>query len=50
MIDIAWRAQRRLFKRWQRLYEERGKRSTVVTVAVGRELAAYCWEIATLTG
>jgi len=50
VIDIAWRAQRRLYKRWQRLHEERRKRSTVVAVAVGRELAAYCWEIATLTG
>jgi transposase len=50
VIDIAWRAQRRLYKRWQRLLDERRKRSTVVAVAVGRELAAFCWEIATLTG
>jgi hypothetical protein len=50
VIDIAWRAQRRLYKRWQRLLGERRKRSTVVAVAVGRELAAFCWEIATLTG
>jgi transposase len=50
VIDIAWRAQRRLYKRWQRLLGERRKRSTVVAVAVGREPAAFCWEIATLTG
>jgi len=50
VIDIAWRAQRRLYKRWQRLLGERRKRSMVVAVAVGRELAAFCWEIATLTG
>ena len=49
VIDIAWRAQRRLYKRWQRLHDERRKRRTVVAVAVGRELAAYCWEIATLS-
>ena len=41
VIDIAWRAQRRLYKRWQRLHDERRKRRTVVAVAVGRELAAY---------
>ncbi len=38
-IDIAWRAQRRLYKRWQRLDDERRKRRIVVAVAVGRELA-----------
>ncbi|HVW81642.1 MAG TPA: IS110 family transposase [Mycobacteriales bacterium] len=47
-IEIAWRAQRRLHQRWQRLQVERGKRSTVVAVAVARELATFCWEIATL--
>jgi len=49
VIDIAWGAQRRLYKRWH-LHEERRKKGTVVAVAVGRELAAYCWEISTLTG
>jgi transposase len=47
-IEIAWRAQRRLHQRWQRLASERGKRSTVVAVAVARELATFCWEIATV--
>src|SRR6266566_5184483 len=33
VIDIAWRAQRRLYKRWQRLHDERRKRRTVGAVA-----------------
>ena len=48
MIDAAWRCQRRLYQRWQRLDQERGKRRTVVAVAVARELSTYCWELATL--
>lgn len=47
-IDIAWRAQRRLYRRWQRLAAERGKLETKVAIAVARELACFCWEIATL--
>ena len=47
-VDIAWRAQRRLYRRWQRLAGERGKLETKVAVAVARELACFCWEIATL--
>lgn len=47
-IDAAWRCQRRLYQRWQRLDQERGKRRTVVAVAVARELSTYCWELATL--
>jgi transposase len=47
-IEIAWRAQRRLHQRWRRLEGERGKRSTIVAVAAARELATFCWEIATL--
>lgn len=43
-IGIAWRCQRRLYRRWQRLEGERGKRSTIVAVAVARELATFCWE------
>jgi transposase len=48
VIDAAWRCQRRLHQRWQRLDTERGKRRTLVAVAVARELSSYCWEIATL--
>jgi len=38
---------RRLHQRWHAL-EHRGKRRTVVAVAVARELAAHCWAIATM--
>lgn len=47
-IDAAWRCQRRLYKRWQRLDTQRGKRRTLVAVAIARELSTYCWELATL--
>jgi len=47
-VDIAWRAQRRLHRRWQHLHDERAKRSTIVAVAVARELTSFCWEIAML--
>jgi len=50
VIDAAWRAQRRLHQRWLRLDEQRGKRRTIVAVAVARELAGFCWEVATLNG
>jgi transposase len=48
VIDAAWRCQRRHHQRWQRLDAERGKRRTVVAIAVARELATFCWELATL--
>jgi transposase len=38
---------RRLHDRWQAL-ERRGKRRTVVAVAVARELAGHCWALATM--
>ena len=47
-IEIAWRAQRRLHQRWQRLHLERRKPAGVVAIACARELAAFCWEAATL--
>lgn len=40
--DRAWQAQLRLFHRHQHLAQQ-GKRSTVVTVALARELAAFLW-------
>jgi transposase len=40
---LAWQAQRRLHRKWQRLADERGKRRTIVAVAVARELAGFCW-------
>jgi transposase len=44
-VAIAWSAQRRLHRVWQRM-RRRGKRSTVISVAVARELAGFCWSIA----
>ena len=49
IINISWTAQRRLNARWRQLKDARHKPGGVVAVAIARELAAYCWEIATLT-
>jgi transposase len=46
VIEIAWQAQRRLHRVWQRLDTQRGKRRTIVAVAVARELAGFCWALA----
>jgi transposase len=43
--DIAWKAQTRLCARYRRL-AAKGKRLTVVTTAIARELAAFLWDIA----
>lgn len=48
VIEIAWRAQRRLHQRWQVLAGQRRKPAGVVAIACARELAAFCWEAATL--
>jgi transposase len=48
VIEIAWRAQLRLHQRWQTLRIERRKPAGVVAIACARELAAFCWEAATL--
>jgi transposase len=45
-IDVAWRAQLRLHRRWSHLDAGRGKRRTTVATAVARELACFVWEIA----
>jgi transposase len=49
VIAVAWRAQRRLHQRWQVLAGQRRKPAGVVAIACARELAAFCWETATLT-
>ena len=49
IINISWRAQRRLHARWRQLKDTRRKPGGIVAVAIARELAAYCWEIATWT-
>ena len=43
----ADQSARRLHQRWQAL-ERRGKRRTIVAVAVARELAGHCWVLATM--
>jgi len=48
VIEIAWRAQRRLHQRWGVLLSERRKPAGVVAIACARELAAFCWEAAKL--
>jgi hypothetical protein len=41
---IAWKAQLRLCARYRRLAAA-GKRQTVVTTAIAREMAAFLWAI-----
>lgn len=48
-VEIAQRANRRLHGRWVRLERERKKRSTIVAVAVARELTTFCWELGVMT-
>ena len=48
-IAIAWSAQQRLHRLWRRLDLERGKRRTLVAVAIARHLAGFCWAIVTTT-
>jgi transposase len=43
----ADQSARRLHHRWHAL-EDRGKRRTIVAVAVARELAGHCWALATM--
>lgn len=52
-VDPALRARghagnRRLNKRWQ-TFTERGKNPLVANVAIARELAGWCWSLATST-
>ena len=46
VLAISWQAQQRLHRTWQRLDHQRGKRRTIVAVAVARELAGFCWATA----
>jgi len=45
ITDIAWQAQLRLCRRYNRLMS-RGKHRNVVVIAIAREMAAYIWAIA----
>lgn len=49
VIEVAWRAQRRLRQRWTVLRDQRHKPAGVVVIACAQELAAFCWEAATVT-
>jgi transposase len=46
VLKIAWRAQHRLYRQYNRL-RARGKPHNVVTVAIARELAGFLWAAAT---
>ena len=46
LIEIAWKAQHRLHKRYQNLIHK-GKNKPQAVVAVGRELLGFIWSIAT---
>jgi transposase len=48
VVQVAWRAQRRLHSLWAHLGGERGKPTGTVAVACAREPAAFCWEAAIL--
>ena len=45
ITNIAWQAQLRLCRRYNRLLS-RGKHRNVVVIAIAREMAAYLWAIA----
>lgn len=44
VIDIAWKAQLRLCKRYQYL-SKRGKHRNVIVTSIAREMIAYIWSI-----
>jgi transposase len=44
-VAISWKAQQRLHLIWRRLDTQRGKRRTLVAVAVARHLTGFCWAI-----
>jgi transposase len=46
VLQIAWRAQHRLYRTHQR-FKKRGKPTNVATIAVARELAGFLWAAAT---
>jgi transposase len=46
IVALSWKTQRRLHHVWERM-EQRGKRRTVIAVATARELAGFCWAVAT---
>ncbi|ALS96895.1 IS110 family transposase [Lacimicrobium alkaliphilum] len=45
IVDIAWKAQLRLCRRYQRM-SKKGKHYNLIVTAIAREMAAYIWAIA----
>lgn len=45
IVDIAWKAQLRLCKRYQRM-SKKGKHYNLIITAIAREMVAYIWAIA----
>jgi transposase len=48
VVEVAWRCQQRVHRRWIALVARRRKAKGVATVACARELAAFLWEAAVL--
>jgi len=46
VLAISWQSPQSLHHVCRRLDGERGKRRTIVAVAVARELAGFCWALA----
>jgi transposase len=46
IVALSWKAQRRLHHVWTRM-QQRHKRRTIIAVAAARELAGFCWAVAT---
>lgn len=46
IIALSWKAQRLLHHIWTRM-DQRHKRRTIIAVAAARELAGFCWAVAT---
>jgi transposase len=46
VVALSWKTQRRLHHVWNRM-QQRGKRKTIIAVACARELAGFCWAVAT---
>jgi hypothetical protein len=46
VLALPWKTQQRLHHVWRRM-EQRHKRRTIIAVAAGRELAGFCWAVAT---
>ena len=42
---IAWKAQKRLYRKFRHLIHEKGKQRNVAVIAVARELAGFLWAI-----